>query len=194
MTMESPQLGALPSAGKISTEADFSRETRRLWSNSPAWRKLVVASGGLVALAISAPIVLPGLQPTSTAPSVAGPGSLQADPNQQTCALHQPTAPTQMLGRVARFVTPEESAAAFKVVEAEVGGKVSPTFAALKRVSVDAYPPANHWSTLAAVPDYLTVLPGDIVELNSRYRDTSLPCNFVPWTVVGLANVTPPKQ
>jgi hypothetical protein len=36
--------------------------------------------------------------------------------------------------------------------------------------------------TIAAVPPAMSVKVGDLVELNSRYRDHSLPCQFIPWT------------
>jgi hypothetical protein len=47
---------------------------------------------------------------------------------------------------------------------------------------VERYPQRDG-STMAAVPENLTVKVGDLVELNTRYRDQSLPCHFVPWTI-----------
>jgi hypothetical protein len=41
---------------------------------------------------------------------------------------------------------------------------------------------------MAAVPEYMTVKVCDLVEVNSRYRDPSLPCHFIPWTINRLVN------
>jgi hypothetical protein len=36
---------------------------------------------------------------------------------------------------------------------------------------------------MAAIPEHTAVKMGDLVELNSRHRDQSLPCHFIPWTI-----------
>jgi hypothetical protein len=41
---------------------------------------------------------------------------------------------------------------------------------------------------MAAVPENLDVKIGDVVELNSRYRDPGLPCHFIPWTIDHLVD------
>src|ERR1700674_4532916 len=57
-----------------------------------------------------------------------------------------------------------------------------PTAAQLQRVAIEGYPGGNLRS-MAAVPEHMTVKIGDLVEVNTRYRDPSLPCNFVPWII-----------
>jgi hypothetical protein len=37
--------------------------------------------------------------------------------------------------------------------------------------------------TIAAIPPDMTVEVGDLIELNLRYRDHSLPCHFIPVTI-----------
>jgi hypothetical protein len=41
---------------------------------------------------------------------------------------------------------------------------------------------------MAAVPEHMSVKIGDTVELNSRYRDPTLPCHFIPWTINRLVD------
>jgi len=42
---------------------------------------------------------------------------------------------------------------------------------------------ANGQRTIAAIPPDMTVKVGDLVVLNTRYRDHSLPCHFIPLTI-----------
>jgi hypothetical protein len=153
----------------------------QLWSTAPAWRNLAVASGMITALAISAPIVLSdavgNTQPSS--------GSLaQTELSQRNCPLQIPNAPEHMMGRVANFVPVDRVLAATKEVEQQIGAKISPAYLHLKRAWVSMTPQNGaSWTTFGAIPDYMTVNIGDSVELNSRYRDPSLPCHFIPWTI-----------
>jgi hypothetical protein len=71
-----------------------------------------------------------------------------------------------------------------------LGTKINPAYLALKRVEVERFPETN--TTMAAVPENLDVKIGDVVELNSRYRDPSLPCHYVPWTIDRLVDHAPP--
>jgi hypothetical protein len=52
----------------------------------------------------------------------------------------------------------------------------------LPRVAIEGYPDTNIKS-MAAVPERMTVKIGDLVEVNTRYRDASLPCHFIPWLI-----------
>jgi len=61
------------------------------------------------------------------------------------------------------------------------GAKISPAYLALFRVDAQIDSTGQH--TLAAIPADMNVKVGDVVELNSRYRDRSLPCHFIPWTI-----------
>jgi hypothetical protein len=80
------------------------------------------------------------------------------------------------------FVPQEEVLAITRAVEARLGAKISPGYLNLKRVNV-AHPGQSTPFTLAAISDTAVVKAGDMVELNSRYRDPNLPCSFIPWTV-----------
>lgn len=122
---------------------------------------LVVSACLLTSLAISAPMVLPA------------PGA---------CALPLTSIPRHVSGRVTGFVSHAWIASAMRGVETELGAPISPGYLSLKSVSV-ARPGQAAAFTIAAVPDNVIAKIGDKVELNSRYRDPNLPCNFVPWTV-----------
>ena len=74
----------------------------------------------------------------------------------------------------------DEAASRIRRVEADLGAKISPSFESLSRVVVER---GDGWSTMAVVPQNTAVKIGDLVELNGRYRDQSLPCHFVPWTI-----------
>ncbi len=71
-------------------------------------------------------------------------------------------------------------------MEAQLGAKVSPDYFSLTRVMVEIEPAekgATDRTTMAAIPESLAVKIGDLVELDGRHRDQSLPCHFIPWTI-----------
>jgi hypothetical protein len=85
------------------------------------------------------------------------------------------------MARVMSTITPESVLAATARVEARLGAKVSPAYLAWPHV--DTVTSLTGMETIAAVPPGMSLKVGDLVELNSRYRDHSLPCHFIPWTV-----------
>ena len=101
---------------------------------------------------------------------------------QQSCAAQIPTTARHVTGRVTGFWTDKEALAATRNVEAILGLKVNPAYLRLKHVGV-RYGPTRDYETMAAVPEHMAVKIGDTVELYSRYRDPSLPCHFIPWTI-----------
>src|SRR5262245_15875942 len=155
-----------------------------LWSTAPAWRNLAIASCLLTSLAISAPMVLPhpGMVADTRSGSQAVGSPIKGD-LQPSCMAQIPGAPDRLTGRVTGFVPSEQVLAVTKGVEAQIGAKISPTYLPLKRVVVDISGPSSKFSTFAAVPESMTVKTGDVVEVNSRYRDPNLPCHFIPWTI-----------
>jgi len=130
----------------------------------------------------AAPAAISASGPT-TAQSVANvAGSrIQSEPAQKDCSLQIADAPEHVTGRVTGLLSGEEAAARTQSVEARLGAKVSPAYVLLERVTVDRYPRGG--VTMAAIPESMAVKIGDLVELNSRYRDQSLPCHFIPWTI-----------
>jgi hypothetical protein len=66
-------------------------------------------------------------------------------------------------------------------VETQIGAKESPAYLAWYRVWAEMSPSGQR--TIAAIPPDMTVETGDLIELNTRYRDHSLPCHFIPWTI-----------
>jgi hypothetical protein len=97
----------------------------------------------------------------------------------RSCALQVPGAPQRLTGRVTGFVSEEQALAATRTVETQTGAQISPSYQSLQRVTVED----GSFKTMAAVPKELTVQVGDLVELNSRYRDPALACHFIPWTI-----------
>jgi len=85
------------------------------------------------------------------------------------------------------FVTDQQVLAITKIAEAQMGAKESPAYLPLKRVAVSVSWQNQNFRTMAAIPEHMIVKVGDTVELNSRYRDPSLPCNFIPWTIIQVA-------
>jgi len=47
---------------------------------------------------------------------------------------------------------------------------------------------------MAAIPEQMTVKIGDVVELNTRYRDASLPCHFIPWMINRIVDASAASQ
>jgi hypothetical protein len=127
--------------------------------------------------------------PIPSKPEADPPASDAAGPPTQfetiarSCTLQIADAPQHMTGRVTGFLSGEDALAETRVVEAQLGAKISPAYLSLKRARVEAYPRNGNWATMAAIPEHMAVKSGDVVELNSRHRDSSLPCNFVPWTI-----------
>jgi len=153
-----------------------------LWSTAPGWRRLVIGSSVLTSVALSAPMWLPHLDTapqTQFASHAVGP-AMQSQTTQQSCSLQIPNAPEHVTARVTRMVPSEETLAITRTVETQIGAKISPAYIALPRVAAEINPGRV---TLAAIPVNMTVKIGDEVELNSRYRDPTLPCHFIPWTI-----------
>src|SRR5262249_37784492 len=152
-----------------------------LWSTAPGWRRLLIGSGMLTALALSAPIFLSRLAPAPVAQAVSVGPATQSGPTQQSCSLQIPDAPQYVTARVTGMVQNKDVSAATRTVESQTGAKISPPYLALPRVAAEVYPTGP--VTMAAIPANMTVNIGDLVELSSRYRDRSLPCHFIPWTI-----------
>ncbi len=93
------------------------------------------------------------------------------------------TAPQHQTGRVIGLVPDVQALAGTRAIEANLKARISPAYLALKRVNVALDPQGDHRTTMAAIPEHMAVQIGDLVELDTRYRDPSLPCNFIPWTI-----------
>jgi len=135
------------------------------------------------------PAAPPASEPV-TARSAANAADTRAllEPLQQGCSLQVADEPRHLTGRVTGFLSGEQASATTQRVEAQLGAKISPAYAALERVTVERIPPGGYGSTMAAIPERMTVKIGDLVELNSRYRDQNLPCHFIPWTINRLVD------
>ena len=83
--------------------------------------------------------------------------------------------------RVTGFLSAERALAATRTAEAQLGAKISPAYLSLPRVSIEN--PQRNLTSIAAVPEQMTVKIGDVVEVGTRYRDPSLPCSFIPWII-----------
>jgi hypothetical protein len=121
-----------------------------------------------------APEVHPDIAP-SAEPAIA-----QSAPS-GVCSGNIPLQPAHVTGSVVAFFSDEE-AQRIQRVEASLGVKMSAAYASLPRVKV-VRSDDNSWSTMAAIPENMSVKLGDLVELNSRYWDQSIPCAYIPWTI-----------
>jgi hypothetical protein len=106
--------------------------------------------------------------------------AMQSERAQQSCTSQIPDAPQHVTARVTGIVPSEEALAATRAVESQIGAKISPAYLTLPRVNAQLL---TGQATLAAIPVSMTVKIGDLVELSTRYRDRSLPCHFIPWTI-----------
>ena len=122
----------------------------------------------------------PRPEATRSATNSAG-STTQPAPTQQGCTSQIPEAPDRIVVRVTGFLPAEQALAATRTVEAQLGAKISPAYLSLPRVSVENR--QRNLKSMAAVPEQMTVKVGDVVEISTRYRDPSLPCNFIPWTI-----------
>jgi hypothetical protein len=91
--------------------------------------------------------------------------------------------PKHATGRVTKFISDEQALGATKTVERQLGAQISPAYLSLRRVRVESNGEDDDWATMAAIPTGLDVKIGDSVELNKRYRDPTMPCHFIPWTI-----------
>ena len=174
----------LRSGAQPAQSAQPEPSTQTLWSTAPGWRRLVIGSTMLTSLAASAPAWLPHSDTLSGAPAVGS--KSQSVRTQQGCAAQMPSllipdAPQHLMARVISTISSESVLAATARVEARLGVKVNPAY--LDWPHVDTVTSLTGMETIAAVPPAMSVKVGDLVELNSRYRDHSLPCQFIPWTV-----------
>jgi tetratricopeptide (TPR) repeat protein len=120
----------------------------------------------------------------SATPAV-GPAS-QSEQTEQTCTAQMPSSqipdvPQRVAARVMDTVPTGEVLATTGDVESQIGAKISPAYLAWLRVLARMSPSGQR--TIAAIPPDMTVEVGDLVELNLRYRDHSLPCHFIPVTI-----------
>jgi hypothetical protein len=104
---------------------------------------------------------------------------------QQSCSTQLEASPQHYTARVIRLLSEQEVSARTMRVEGREQARMSPAYRPLRRVDAQAWPQdgSSTFSTMAAIPEYMTVKVGDKVELISRHRDPTLPCNFIPWTI-----------
>jgi hypothetical protein len=126
-----------------------------------------------------APFSIIGEGAESSTPAV-GSASRSEQP-EQTCTAQIPDVPQQFEARVTDTVPTAEVLTITRNVETQTGAKISPAYVAWFRVWAQSS--ANGQRTIAAIPPDMTVKIGDLVVLNTRYRDRSLPCHFVPLTI-----------
>jgi len=109
---------------------------------------------------------------------------------QPGCNSPIPDTPTRIVARVTGFVSAEQVQAATRTAEAQLGAKINPAYLPLPRIAAEGYPDSSRLKTIAAIPEQMTVKIGDVVELNTRYRDASLPCHFIPWMINRLVDAS----
>jgi hypothetical protein len=110
----------------------------------------------------------------------------RSEPVRQGCHLEIAAEPQHVRGRVTGFLSGDEALIRTRRIEAQLGAKVSPDYFSLTRVTVEIDPADKESSdrtTMAAIPEAMAVKIGDLVELDGRHRDQSLPCHFIPWTI-----------
>jgi len=108
---------------------------------------------------------------------------MQQQQVQQSCTAQVPAVAQHVTGVVTGFLTDEQVMAATRSAEEQSRAKVNPRYLHLKHATVRGYWGNQSSETMAAIPEHISVKMGDAVELNSRYRDPSLPCHFIPWTI-----------
>ncbi len=111
----------------------------------------------------------------------------RSEPVRQGCHLEIAAEPQHLRGRVTGFLSGDEALIRTRRMEAQLGAKVSPDYFSLTRVMVEIDPAdkdrSSDRTTMAAIPEAMAVKVGDLVELDGRRRDQSLPCHFIPWTI-----------
>lgn len=149
---------------------------------------LITIIGALITAGIAAAAVSPSLIGGKSAGPPGDAVSATSTPavTEQSCTTQLPNAPQNVNGLVTGFLTDEQVLAITRSVEAQLGTKVNPAYPPLKHAMVRGL--QNGFETMAAVPEHMSVKIGDTVELNSRYRDPTLPCHFIPWTINRLVD------
>jgi hypothetical protein len=150
---------------------------------------VITIIGALITAGIAAAAVSPGFIGGKPAgpPGDAVSATSTAAGTEQSCTTRMPTAPRNVNGLVTGFLTDEQVLAITRSAEAQLGTKVNPAYPPLKHAMVRGLQNRS-FVTMAAVPEHMSVKIGDTVELNSRYRDPTLPCHFIPWTINRLVD------
>src|SRR5262249_1494734 len=130
----------------------------------------------------------------AVAPAAAASPPARSAALQPGCNSPIPDTPTRIVARVTGFVSAEQALAATRAVEAQLGAKANPAYLSLPRVAAEGYPDSSRLKTMAAIPEQMTVKIGDVVELNTRYRDASLPCHFIPWMINRIVDASAASQ
>jgi hypothetical protein len=150
------------------------------FGNSPFGQKVPSAAGSTLSQNAPAAPISP---PPAMLRAGAHGSTTPAEPLRPDCAMQMDDAVEHRKGRVTGFLSDEEASTETKALEAELEGKISPAYLSLKRARVETVPRGGSWGTGVGVPEHMAVEVGDVVELESRHRDPSLPCHFIPWTI-----------
>jgi len=142
-----------------------------------------LVTGGIAGAAVSPRLI--GGGPAGRRGDAIGSNAVEI---QQRCNAQNPPGPQNYTGLVAGFLTDEQVMQITKAVEAQLGSKVNPAYLPLRHVMARVHWQDRDLQTMAAIPAQLSVKTGDAVELSSRYRDPTLPCHFIPWTIKRLIN------
>jgi hypothetical protein len=112
-----------------------------------------------------------------------------AQPGQAACAMQAPlVAPVLGPGTVVRAMTPEMIKTNIESAEAQVHGLIDPAYADRSAVIVHLDSGRDQAGRL---PPGLAVHVGDRVTLQGLYRNTALPCHYVPNAII--ADLGPAK-
>jgi predicted aspartyl protease len=112
-----------------------------------------------------------------------------AEPGQAVCTMQAPlVAPTLGSGTVTRALTPEMIKANIDSAQSQVHGLIDPAYADRSAVIVHL---DNGRDQVGRLPPGLAVHVGDRVTLQGLYRNTALPCHYVPNAII--ADLGPAK-
>lgn len=141
----------------------------------------------------SPPAQLASAAPQPTPSTAAEPAT--ADPS-KVCLLNGPLAPhPQDVGRVVAFEDRAMALARIQLTQSISHGQIDPAYVDNQRVHIDL---GNGHIRVVLVPRGMTVSMGDIVMVQSGYRNMSLPCNYVPNLITSdlgpQGNRPPPSQ
>jgi hypothetical protein len=165
----------VPNAGRMQfrPQAEPQAEAQQgLWANAAGFRWLVAGAGGMSVAA--AAVFLVASRPATQEPQNALPA---CNAKSDLWPLHA----TPMGGGAAvRFLSPQEAANLLQTTQARAGMAINPNYLANRRAVIRVNGGPAGRTVVALVPLGMDIRPGDQVDRQRGYVDSSLPCHYVP--------------
>jgi hypothetical protein len=173
-----------------SETAGVLNESRALWREAPAWRRLTITTLVLTAATISISVMQPEtpVVQENQAEAAVQHSEPSVPSEKWTCGLSPGTHGRGGRGKVVEFLTAAQALKVLQRTETQKHGSINPEYLSNLRARVELEGGFAGMRTVALVPTTLTVHIGDHVEFAGAYTDASMPCHYIPQLISRVIN------